>query len=221
MSRKETIRPGLEIDFDLLDSDMLRWYMRTGVQWVDGPNPRLAWMDFIDRPGWTEGKNTEPRVMTRTLDDDRELAEGRRMLRLQNYRSYACLAELRRRPPEPGQFVIRKPPVLGYPTYVNSLDEAALPPGFGDPDLPDAEQPELPVYLDPDIGKALRFPHADAIRLTIRIMELLGYDIPADHGDYFEPVRLDIAEELHARAVRRPRPPEPFYAMLRDLNREP
>jgi hypothetical protein len=221
MSRKETIRPGLEIDYDLLDSDMLRWYMRTAVQWVDGPNPRLAWLEFIDRPGWVEGKETETRVMTCTLDDERELAEGRRMIRLQNYKSYACLADLARRPPEAGEFVIRKPPTLGYTCYVSQLDEAALPPGFGDPDLPEAEQPLFPVYLDPDIGKALRFSHADAIRLTIRIMEMLGYDIPGDHGDYYEPVRLGIAEELHARAIRRPRPPEQFSAMCRDISREP
>jgi hypothetical protein len=39
--RKEKIRKGLQIDFDLLDSDMLRWHIPMGVQRSDGPRPRL------------------------------------------------------------------------------------------------------------------------------------------------------------------------------------
>src|SRR5262249_46526457 len=117
--RKETIRPGLEIDFDLLDSDMLRCYIQTGVGWNDAPGPRLVWMEHVDRDGWTEGMNPEAVVMTRTLDDERERAEGRRMLRLMRYKSYACLADLAARPTEPGDIVIRTPPALGNPRYVS------------------------------------------------------------------------------------------------------
>jgi hypothetical protein len=114
--RREKIREGLEIDFDLLDSDLLRCYLRSWVQWRDGPVPRLAWAEHIDLDGWTPGKPSETRVMTRTLDDEIELAQGRRFVRLQRYTSYGCLEELARRPPEPGLFVIRKPPDTSGPT---------------------------------------------------------------------------------------------------------
>jgi hypothetical protein len=116
--RKEKIRQGLEIDFDLLDSDMMRCYLQTKVIWTDGPRPLLVWLEYADKQDWTEGKNVEPVVMTRTLDNDRELAEGRRMIRLLRYKSYACLADLATRPREKGEFVIRMPPVLGHPGQV-------------------------------------------------------------------------------------------------------
>src|SRR5438128_533625 len=76
--RKEKVRDGLEIDFDLLDSDMLRWHIQTAVAWTDGPRPQLVWMDYVDKDDWAEGRPPEPRIMTRTLDDEREMAEGRR-----------------------------------------------------------------------------------------------------------------------------------------------
>jgi hypothetical protein len=221
VSRKETIRPGLEIDFDLLDSDLLRCYMRVGIHWADIPNPRLVWMEFIDKEDWTEDKPVEPRVMTRTLDNEHELAEGRRMIRLQNYKSYACLAELAKRLPEPGEFVIRRPPSLGYLSYVRSVNDAALPPGLGDPDLADIELPDSALAVTLDIAEARRFSHADAVRLTIRIMEAQGYDVPDDHGEYWEPVRADVAEELHARAIRRPRFSQALHAVVDDISREP
>ena len=34
-------------------------------------------------------------------------------------------------------------------------------------------------------------------------------------------MRLDVAQELHTRALRRPRSSEALYAMLNDLSREP
>jgi hypothetical protein len=52
-------------------------------------------------------------------------------------------------------------------------------------------------------------------------MRSLGYDLPGEHGDYWEPVRLDVAEELHRRAKVRPRLPAAFSDMVRDLDREP
>jgi hypothetical protein len=219
--RKEMIRQGLEIDFDLLDSDMLRCYAPRWMTWVDGTAPMLLWLDFVDEDDWSEEQGPTPRVMRRTLDDDREMAEGRRHLRLTRYKSYACLAELAERGREEGEFVIRTPPVLGNSKYVSSLDEARVPAGFGDPDDPTFDRVDAGFLVTRDIAEAQRFTHDDAIRLTVRIMEVLGHDLPGDNGGYWEPVRADVAEELHARARRRPRRPEPFYAMLHDLSREP
>ena len=54
--RKEKIRDGLEIDFDLLDSDLLHCYVQNWMQWYDSTPPRIAWLDFVDRGPWTEGK---------------------------------------------------------------------------------------------------------------------------------------------------------------------
>jgi hypothetical protein len=219
--RREKVREGLEIEFDLLDSDLLRCYMRTGIAWNDGPTPVLVWMEFVDKDGWSEDKEPEPVVMHRTLDDERELAEGRRLIRLLRYKSYPCLADLARCRRQKGTFVIRRPPVLGHPRYVCGLDEKRMPPGLRDPDAVDHAAEDPGFLVTPDVAQAQRFPHADAVRLTVRVMEALGYDIPGDHGDYYEPVRLDVAEELHARAVRRPRRREALRAVLYDLTREP
>lgn len=220
-ARKEKVREGLEIDYDLLDSDLLRCYVRAWMAWRDGPVPHIVWVDHIDRDGWVPGKELEARVMSRTLDDENEIREGLRFLRLQRWTSYACLQGLARRPPEPGVFVIRKPPNTFSPVYVCKLDETTFPEGLGDPELPDGEKPDLELWTGDDITQAMHFSHAEAIRLTIRIMQALGRDLPGEHGDYYEPVRLDIAEELHARAVRRPRPPAALRAVLWDLSREP
>jgi hypothetical protein len=220
-ARKEKIRDGLEIDFDLLDSDLLRCYIRSWLHWSDGPVPRLLWVDHIDRDDWVEGQELEPRVMMRTLDDATELAQGRRFLRLQRYSSYACLAELAQRPLEEGDFVVRKPPDTQGPTYLIEIDEEKIPQGLGDPDLPEAQQAELPIYISGNLDEALRLTHAQAIRLTIRVMLALGYDVPGDNGDYWEPVRFDIAQELHKRAVRRPRPIADIAAVDDQLEREP
>jgi hypothetical protein len=57
--------------------------------------------------------------------------------------------------------------------------------------------------------------------VTIRIMEVLGYDIPHDLGGYYEPIRLDVAAELQQRAERRPRFRERLDALLRAVDREP
>jgi hypothetical protein len=219
--RKEKIREGLEIDFDLLDSDMVRWYMQQGIGWSHVSPPLLAWMHYVDNDNWTEGMELECAVWTRTLDDDREMAEGRRMLRLVRYKSYGCLAELAARPPEPGEFVIRMPPNLGYPKYVCKVEEARMAPGLGDPDSVGFAQVDTGFWVTWDFAEAQRFSHAEAIRLTIRIMEVQGCDIPCPDGQYYEPIRADIAEVLHFRAKNRPRLPRPFYAMLNDLAREP
>jgi hypothetical protein len=220
--RKEKIREGLEIDLDLLDSDLLRWYvLPLGVAWNDGPRPLLGWMEYADREGWAEGTDPVPQVMTRTLDNEDELAEGYRMLRLMRYKSYACLADLARRQEEAGEFVIRRPPVLGNPVYVCDLDEARMPAGFGDPDAEGFAEEDPGFLVTGDFAAAQRFTHAEAVRLTIRIMEIMGCDVPDDDGDYYEPLRADVAEELHARAGRRPRLSAALHAMLGDLDREP
>jgi hypothetical protein len=219
--RKEKIRKGLEIDLDLLDSDLVRCYLPLGVTWGDGPRPLLVWMEYADREDWTEGTDLDNELMMRTLDDERELAEGRRLLRLLRYKSYTCLAELARRKPEKGEFIIRKPPAFGNTWYVCELDEAEMPAGFGDPDSADFEEEDPGFTIIEDVAEAKRFTHADAIRLTVRIMQVMGYDVPGDNGDYYEPVRLDVAEELHRRAERRPRRSDEFHAMLHDLSREP
>lgn len=219
--RKEKIREGLEIDYDLIDSDMMRWHIILDINWTDGPRPQLLWMEYGDEEDWTEDDDTDAKVMIRTLDNPVELAEGRRMLRLMRYKSYACLAELADRKPEKGEFVIRKPPRLGDPEYVTEIDEAIMPAGLGDPDRPEFADEDGGFWISDEIDDAQRFTHAEAIRLTIRIMEVLGYDIPGDHGDYWEPIRADIAEELHARAIQRPRLRDAFEAMKNDLSREP
>jgi hypothetical protein len=218
--RKEKIRQGLAIDFDLLDSDMLRWYVPMPIAWMDGFPPRLFWTEFADDESWTPGKDPECRVTTRTLDDERELAEGRRLIRLKRYKSYACLADLAGRKKEKGEFIIRMPPNFGLAKYVADVDEARLPPGFGDADTVGLEPEAVGVQWASDCSTARRFTHAEAIRLTTRVMEALGCDIPHDMF-YFEPLRADVAEELHIRALRRPRRSEALYAMLNDLSREP
>ena len=219
--RKEKVRDGLEIDFDLLDSDLLRCYVQNWLQWHDGPQPRIAWLDFVDRGAWTEGKPLERRVMWRTLDNEAELREGLRFLRLQRYASYLDLDDLAGRQPEPGEFVIRKPPNLHGPKYLMQVEEDTLTDDLCDADLPEAEAPSPGVYWTVHLAEALRFTHAEAIRLTVRIMRSLGYDLPGEHGDYWEPVRLDVAEELHRRAKVRPRLPAAFSAMVWNLDREP
>jgi len=220
--RKERIRKGLEIDFDLLDSDMVRCHLISEIDWKDGPRPFLLWLDSADEEDWSEGQLPKAHLVKHDMHGERELAEGLRILRLMHYKSYACLAELATRRTEKGEFVIRRPPDGGYPRYVFDLDEACLPAaGRSDPD-------ELSKYgcfggfrETPELAQAQRFSHAEAVRLTIRIMEVLGYDIPGDRGDYYEPMRADVAEELHMRALRRPRRLDPFFAMLVNLEREP
>jgi hypothetical protein len=218
--RKQKIRQGLAIDFDLLDADMLRCYIPLTISWMDGPRPRLVWTEFADDDGWTPGKDPVCQLMMRTLDDERELAEGRRLIRLKRYKSFSCLADLAARKKEKGEFIIRMPPNFGRPNYVADLDEARLPPGFGDADTVGLEPEAVGVQWASDFSDARRFTHAEAIRLTVRIMEALGCDIPHDMF-YFEPLRADVAEELHLRAMRRPRRSEALYAMLNDLSREP
>jgi hypothetical protein len=219
--RKEKVREGLEIDFDLLDSDLLRCYMTTWFAWRDGPTPVLVWLEFVDSQDWAEGMSAEPKVMMRTLDNEQELAEGRRFLRLLRYKSYPCLADLAKRRKEKGEFVIRRPPGLGYPQYVSNIDAAIMPPGLSDPDSPEWEKEPTGFWTSPNFADAMRFTHAEAIRLTICFMEVLGRDLPSEHGDYWEPLRADVAEELHVRATRRPRRCEPLDMMLHDLTREP
>jgi hypothetical protein len=219
--RKDKIGPGLEIDFDLLDSDTLRCYIVTGLAWSDGPHPRLVWMEYTDQEHWTAEESPKPRVMTRTLDNEQEWAEGRRFLRLLRYHSYACLADLATRRKEKGEFVIRFPPRFGNPGYVCDLDGATMTPGLGDPDSTTFADEDAGFMTTYDIAEAQRFTHADANRLTIRVMEVMGYDLPGDNGNYYEPVRVDIAEELHARAKRRPRTSNDLHAMLNDISREP
>jgi hypothetical protein len=219
--RKERVREGLEIGFDLLDSDLLRCYVQTAVAWNDLTQPILVWMEYTDREGGNEEEGPHLTVMMRTLDNDRELAEARRMLRLLRYKSYACVADLADRKPEEGEFVIRTPPRLGNPRYVSEIEEARMPAGLGDPDAIDFLDEDPGVTLTGDVAEAVRLPHAEAIRLAVRIMEVLGYDIPGEHGDYYEPVRADVAEELHARATRRPRTSAALHAIINDLSREP
>lgn len=220
--RKEKIREGLEIDYDLIDSDLLRCYIPLVIAWNDQPRPVLAWLEYKDDEGWTEGMDVQVHMMRRTLDDDRELAEGRRMIRLSRYRSYACLAELASRKVEPGEFIIRNPPCFGHTKYVYNLDESQMRNGFADPDSAEHEREDNSFQITNDLSEAQRFTHSEAIRFTIRIMESWGTDIAGDNSwDFYEPLRLDIAEELHARIVRRPRRSETLYAMIRDLDREP
>jgi hypothetical protein len=222
MSRKETIRPGLEIDYDLLDADLIRAYVQGSYQWVDGPVPYAWYLDYVDKEGWDGEKDPEMRMMLRTLDNEQELAEGRRFLRLVRYKSYSDLDDLARRPAtDPGEFVIRKHSSLARIRYVCDLVEADMPPGLRDPDSLEFadEYPGFKVCWA--VEDAQKFTHADAIRLCVRVMETLGYDIPGDNGDYFEPIRADVAAELDARANRRPRSPEYLDAFAQDLNREP
>lgn len=47
--RQETIRDGLQIDFDLLDSDWLRCCIITDIAWNDSARPTLVWMEYTDR----------------------------------------------------------------------------------------------------------------------------------------------------------------------------
>jgi hypothetical protein len=159
--------------------------------------------------------------MTRTLDDETELREGLRFLRLQRYTSYRDLDDLAGRQPEPGKFVIRKPPTMHGPVYLLRVEEDTLTDALGDADLPEEEAPSPGVYYTVHLAEALRFTHAEAIRMTVRIMRSLGYDLPGEHGDYWEPVRLDVAEVLHARAAVRPRTPAAFSAVVWNLAREP
>jgi hypothetical protein len=219
--RKEKIRDGLEIDYDLLDSDLVRFYTDTGVAWADAVQPVLAWVEAADQPGWKDGDGSRAQVMTRTLDNERELAEGRRFLRLLCYRPYGCLAELLRRPAEEGELVIRRPGVFGYFQYVCDVNEAEMPPGFGDPDSFGEDDTYPGFLITYDLAEAQRFAHADAVRVCVRIMEMLGQDIPDEGGEYYEPLRIDIAEELHARAARRPRLSVGLHSVLNDLSREP
>ena len=219
--RKEYIREGLEIDFDLLDSDLQRCYLIMDISWWEIPEPHMMWLEYYDEEGWTEGMDRNGKMMTRTLDNERELAEGRRMLRLMRYKSYACLADLAGREREEGEFVIRKPPRLGNPSYVCDIDETLMVVRSDDPDSEAFSDEETGFSESSDFEDAQRFTHAEAIRLTIRLMEVLAYDIPDDHGDYYEPMRADIAEELHARAIRRPQTRAILDAMVQDIDREP
>jgi hypothetical protein len=220
-ARIETIRPGVEIPFDLLDSDMLRCYVLYSLAWVDAAQPVLAWLEVADQPGWKDGDDAKAETMAWTLDDETERAQGRRFLRLMRYRPYGCLAELRRKPPEEGEFVIREPGMLGNFQYVCDVNEAEMTPGFGDPDSFGEEETYPGFLLTAEIAEAQRFNHGEAIRVCVRLMEMLGMDIPDEEGEYFEPLRVDIAEELQARADRRPRRSEDLHAMLDDLSREP
>ncbi len=219
--RKERIRKGLEIDFDLIDSDMVRWHLLSDIVWGEGPRPFLMWLDGADEENWSEGKLPRSRLIRHDMGGEREWAEGLRILRLLHYKSYADLTELAALKRQKGEFVIRIPPRGGYPHYVYQVDEACWPAGRGDPDNLDLCQLVFDGFLMTlDITQALRFSHDEAIRLTIRLMEALGYDIPGEGRDYYEPVRLDVAEELHARANHRPRLLQPFFDMLVNLDRE-
>jgi hypothetical protein len=227
-ARKEKIRDGLEIDYDLLDSDRIRMCVYY-VAWGDGPSPHFHWADFMDKEGWVEGDEGDLRLMVDTPETERQWAEYHRFLRLLHYKSYADLAELASWPADdPGEFVIRRParPI----SYVCGLVESKMPPGFADPDQRTVEELDEPTEYcfqhagfstDLCIHYAQRFTHAEAIRLCVRVMECMGMDIPGDFGDYFEPVRADIAEVLEERANRKPRLPVEIYGMVNDISREP
>lgn len=220
--RKQRIRKGLEIDFDLIDSDMVRWHVISDIVWHEGPRPFLLWMDGADEEDWTEEKQPRAHLINHVMDTERERAEGLRIMCLHHYKSYADLAELAARKREKGAFVIRRPPDGGYPYYVCEVEESLWPTGPADPDSVEVCWAVFDGFrMTPTFEDALRFSHDEAIRLTVRLMELLGYDIPPNGGQYFEPVRLDVAEELHARTYRRPRLLQPFFDVLVNLEREP
>jgi hypothetical protein len=148
------------------------------------------------------------------------MAESLRFLRLLRYRPYRCLAELARwKADDPGEFVIRRPAQLGVPSYVCDLEEDRMPPGLADPDSP--EDVDAGFLVSPSLDDAQRFSHADAIRLTIRVMQVLGHEIAPDHGEYYEPVRVDVAAELDRRAAIRPRLAAALHAVKNDISREP
>jgi hypothetical protein len=222
-ARKEKIRPGLEIDFDLLDSDLVRCYVDGWLNWSETPRPHIWYIDYVDKEGWDGVKDPERRVMVLPLNNDQDLLEGRRLLRLLRYKSYPDFDTLARLPAAgPGDFLIRKPPSLfGQIMYVRSLVEADMPPGLRDPDSPAFNEEAIGFAVTREIAEAQRFSHADAIRLCVRVMEVLGYQIPGDLGDYFEPIRVEIAAELDTRARRRPASPEILNAVTEDLSREP
>jgi hypothetical protein len=221
--RKETIRPGLEIDFDLLDSDRIRSCMIGGLHWSDGPPHRFWWTHYMDEPDWVEGDASRLGVMAESPQTERQWGEYRRFLRLLHYKSYPDIATLATRPADdPGEFVIRKPAArFGAIQYVYNLEEDRMPPGFADPDSPEDARLEGGFMLVQNVDYAQRFSHADAIRLCVRIMEVLGQDIAGDYGDYFEPIHFDVAKELHDRARRRPRDHREIYRMVNDVSREP
>jgi hypothetical protein len=219
--RKERICQGLEVDFDLLDSDMLRCYMGLAPRWQEVPGAVLTWQEYSDQPDWSHETRPEPRYRGRPMYSEDDWAVARRMVRLWRYKSYACLADLAKRPREPGEFVIRRPPELGEITFVCEVSSSRLPAHFGDPDLPSYAEQDFGFLVTDNLAEAQRFTHDQAIRLTIRIMQVTGFDVAGDNGNYYEPMRANIAAALAERAARRPRPSEDFQAMIEDLSREP
>jgi hypothetical protein len=219
--RKERIRKGLEIDFDLIDSDVVRWHLSEHVGWIDVPQPIMVWVEHVDAEDWVEGDEPQESTLTRVLRDATEIARGRRLVRLIRYKSYADLDDLASRPPEKGEFVIRKPPLLGCPAYVGDYDEDFMPDGLADCDRKGFFDADCSFFETADFDEVLCFSHAEAVRLTIRIMLAEGMELPGDHGRYWEPVRYEVAEELHRRALDRPHLSARLHEVINDLSREP